>query len=201
MENSLEFLEIMRKRKLARKSVSRNWEHFRLLGLAMGECDPTAIRSAASALSGGIPDCEGQRGIEGLAVQRAMIAVATYRLLDPRGRESFMERVQLCYPANHEERKADIQDLDLQQVPKINPWLPSNAPQQPIANDGNFLMNRPVIDRAIQEGATNPIASQATIETKSWLEERREIVRSLQELEPAERSSSPISWIRSVLGW
>lgn len=190
----------MRKRKVARKSDSLNWEHFRFLGLPFGECDPSAIRAAASALSGGISLCEGQHGIEGLTVHRTEIALATYRLLDPRRRESFMERVQLCYPANHDERKVDIQELDWQQAPKINPWLPADEPRGD-SKEVKPWMNRPVIDRAIQEEARNPTALQAAADAKSWLEERREIIRSLQELEPSEKSSFSLSWIRSVLGW
>jgi len=39
-------------------------------------------------------------------------------------------------------------------------------------------------------------------ETMSWLEERREVVRSLRDNSGSTSLASvPISWIRSVLGW
>jgi hypothetical protein len=194
------FFEIMRKRKVARPSHSLIREHFHFLGLAVGESDLAAIYSAAQTRAAGISDCEGQPGIEDLICRQSEIAVATYRLLDPRGRDSFSERVQLCYSTDLEERKLEIKDLDLQRVPKHNPWVPRNRSRKRTPAPKPVLMNRPVIERAIQEEASDPVASQAVAESKSWLDERREVVRSLRELEP-DTSSTPFSWIRSVLGW
>jgi hypothetical protein len=190
----------MRKRKTVGKRDPMDGAHFHFLGLRPGESDPSAIRSAASTMSGSIGDCEGQHGIEGLIHRRSEIAVATYRLLDPRRRESFLERVQLCYPVNHEERKTEIQDLDLKQSALPNPWLEPRSDEGPWST-GPELMNRPVIERAIREKAANPVASQAQSDTMSWMDERREVIRSLRDSESPTSSSSPFSWIRSVLGW
>jgi hypothetical protein len=195
-----EFWKIMRKRKVAKPSHAQIRDHFRFLGLAVGESDLSAIYSAVRARAAGISDCEGQHGIEGLIDRQSKIAVATYRLLDPRGRDSFSERVQLCYSTELEERKLELKDLDLQQVPKHNPWVPRSSSKKNRRASTPVLMNGPVIERAIHEGASAPVASQAVSETKSWLDERRDVVRSLRELEP-NTSSTPFSWIRSVLGW
>jgi hypothetical protein len=196
----LDRVGIMHKKKSDGKLAPMDGVYFHLLGLRPGESDPSTIRSAASAMSGSIGDCEGQHCIEGLIQRRSEIALATYRLLDPRRRESFLERVQLCYPVNHEERKTEIRQLDFKKTSHDNPWVePRTTPDAPAIRPE--LMNRPVIDRAIREDAENPIASQAVSDKMSWLDERREVIRSLRETNSSASSSSPISWIRSVLGW
>lgn len=191
----------MRKRKTVGNYEPTDGVYFHFLGLQPGESDPKTIRSAASAMSGSIGDCEGQHGIEGLIHRRSEIALATYRLLDPRRRESFFERVQLSYPVNHEELKTEIQDLDLTQVPKRNPWVEPRRTEDEASSSRSELMSRPVIERAIREKANHPVASQAALDTMSWMDERREVIRSLRESEPSVGPSSPLSWIRSVLGW
>ena len=191
----------MRKRKTVGNYDPTDRAFFHFLGLQPGESDPKTIRSAASAMSGSIGDCEGQHGIEGLIHRRSEIALAAYRLLDPRRRESFLERVQLSYPVNHEERKTEIQDLDLTQAPKRNPWVEPRRTEDETSSNRSELMNRPVIEQAIREKASNPVASQAASDTISWMDERREVIRSLRETEPSVGPSSTLSWIRSVLGW
>jgi hypothetical protein len=192
------WIRIMRKRAISGKNDRANAEYFRFLGLRRGESDATTIRSAASAMSGLVSDCEGQFGVEGLVRRRSEIAVATYRLLDPRRRSSFFERVQLCYPADREERGNESISMETSAELSSNPWIEEETEQRlPV------LMTLPVIERAIQEEAKNPATAQATAETMSWLDERREVIRSLREIEPraSKVSSSPITWIRSVLGW
>jgi len=196
----LDRVGIMRKKKTIGKPAPKDWDYFHLLGLKPGESDPSTIRSAASAMSGTIGGCEGQHGIEGLIQRRSEIALATYRLLDPRRRDSFLERVQLSYPVNHEERKTEIQQLDLKKTSHPNPWVETRAAEGSSAI-GPELMNRPVIDRAIREEVANPVASQVASHNMSWRDERREVIRSLRDLDPSANSSSPFSWIRSVLGW
>jgi hypothetical protein len=180
------------------KNDRANAEYFRFLGLRRGESDVTTIRSAASAMSGLVSDCEGQFGLEGLVRRRSEIAVATYRLLDPRRRSSFFERVQLCYPADREDRDSEPISLESVRETTENPWV-ENEPEPTLP----VLMTLPVIERAIQEEATNPATAQAAAETMSWLDERREVIRSLREIEPRPTKvpGSPIHWIRSVLGW
>ncbi len=196
----LDRVGIMRKKKTVGKPAPMDGDYFHLLGLRPGESDPSAIRSAASAMSGSIGGCEGQQGIEGLIQRRSEIALATYRLLDPRRRESFLERVQLSYPVNHEERKTEIQQLDLKKTSHPNPWVEPRAAEGSTVI-GPELMNRPVIDRAIREEAANPVASQAASDKMSWMDERREVIRSLRESDSTASSLSAFSWIRSVLGW
>jgi hypothetical protein len=180
------------------KNDRANAEYFRFLGLRRGESDVTTIRSAASAMSGLVSDCEGQFGLEGLVRRRSEIAIATYRLLDPRRRSSFFERVQLCYPADREERDSEPISLESIRETTDNPWV-ENEPEPMLP----VLMTLPVIERAMQEEATNPATAQAAADTMTWLDERREVIRSLREIEPrhTKSSASPIHWIRSVLGW
>lgn len=193
----------MRRQRLAGGRDPANGAYFRFLGLRFGESDPQAIRSAASAMAGVLSDCEGQYGVEGLIHRRSEIALATYRLIDPRRRESLVERVQLCYPVDHQDRKTEIRERDFKVKPSSNPWVePIGSGQEPSVNRP-VLMTQPVIERAIQEEASDPIASQAMADTISWLEERREVVRHLRDAEHESSPSaiSPFSWIRSVLGW
>ena len=180
-----------------------NGAYFRFLGLRSGESDPEAIRSAANAMAGVLSDCEGQYGVEGLVRRRSEIALATYRLIDPRQRESLVERVQLCYPIDHQERKTEIQERDFKVKPSNNPWVDSSVSGLEPFSDRPELMTQGVIDRAIHEEASDPVASQAIADTMSWLEERREVVRHLRDMEhePSPSAVSALSWIRSVLGW
>lgn len=199
---TLEWIGIMRKRAFSGKYDRANAAYFRFLGLRRGESDASAIRSAASAMSGLIGDCEGQFGVEGLVARRSEIAVATYRLLDPRRRESFFERVQLTYPADRDEQSTVADTLAAADAPTQNAWVDPETiePRRPIASPQ--LMSLPVIERAIQEEASDPATAQAAADTMSWLEERRDVIRSLRDMETrSERSGSPIDWIRSVLGW
>lgn len=197
----------MRRQKLSGSRDRANGPYFRYLGLGVGESDPSTIRSAASAMAGLLGDCEGHHGSEGLLRRRSEIAVAAYRLLDPRRRESFYERVQLSYPIDHQERTTEIQWLDFSVRQPTNPWTgtteSSGVSSGSSFDDRPVLMTRPVIERAIREEASDPIAAQAVAETMSWLDERREVIRSLRDSEPSAVSNSvfPFSWIRSVLGW
>jgi hypothetical protein len=183
------FYCIMRNRVVSGKMERANLAHFRFLGLRRGESDALTIRSAARAMSGLIGEGEGRFGVEGEVRRRSEIALATYRLLDPRRRSSFFERVQLCYPPDREDR------IESQ-------WVSPSVADSVSGADARQFMKRPLIARAIGEDVSQPTMAQATADTKSWLEERREVIRSLRDLEiPSEASTSPIRWIRSVLGW
>jgi hypothetical protein len=119
---------------------------------------------------------------------------------------------KLSYPIDHQERTAEIQWLDFSVRQPINPWTGTKDSTEVSSgsssagsafDDRPVLMMRPVIERAIREEASDPIAAQAVAETMSWLDERREVIRSLRDSEPSTVSNSvfPFSWIRSVLGW
>jgi len=187
-----------------------NLAHFRFLGLRRGECDAVAIRSAARAMSGLVGECEGSYGVEGEVRRRSEIALAAYRLLDPRRRASFYERVQLCYPVERDDRPSAPADFSSGNAANPNPWVEGSEGVHDAPGDASrdeepgrcYLMQLPVIERAIQEEMSEATTAQAAAETLSWLEERREVIRSLRELEPrADRSPSAMTWIRSVLGW
>jgi hypothetical protein len=64
----------------------------------------------------------------------------------------------------------------------------------------------PLIDRAIEESAGQALAVDSKIDTRSWLEERREIVRTMrgeaaQEPSQANRwDKYGFNWLRTVFG-
>ncbi len=182
--------------------------HFQLLGLKRGECRTNVIRSAAQALSAAL-SYNGNAGDQGKHsaddVQRARIALAAYRLLDPRERVDVYERVQLCYPIDREDAESPTPCVGKLVDQMVNVPVKSRRPTKSIVK----LMGQPVIDEAIEgnppedeepEAAReNPSAEQANSDPS--LEERRRIVRLMRELdESTPRSLSPIGWLRSRLG-
>jgi hypothetical protein len=192
---------------VSKKFDRANLAHFRFLGLRRGESDPHAIRSAATAMSGCVGACEGHMGVEGEILRRSEIAVAAYRLLDPRRRASFFERVQLGYPVDRDDRRPADAEVFHAGRETVNPWVSaagivSTNDSAATASATGKLMGLDVIERAIQEEMSEPTTAQAAMETLSWLEERREVIRSIRELESAsEQKPSTVHWLRSVLGW
>lgn len=182
--------------------------HFRLLGLRRGECRTNVIRSAAQSMSvalsynGQVGDHANQSANDD---RRAKIALAAYRLLDPRERVDVYERVQLCYPLDREdmEREAESNFKLVDQMVKVP--MNSRRPPQSMVK----LMGQPVIDEAIEgnspddsepEAASENLATAFT-SSDPTLDERRRIVRLMRELDESTlRSLSPIGWLRSRLG-
>lgn len=160
--------------------------HFRFLGLKRGECRAHVIRSAAEAMSIALTHNGDQ--IASPVVedgQRALIAIATYRLLDPRERCDLYERVQLTYPLDREEAEVGIVDSQV---------LISQMPDP--VDIKVKLMEQPVIGQAI-EGQ----AATESVDTELSMDERRGIVRLLRESDEANlRGLSPLGWLRSRLG-
>jgi len=182
--------------------------HFRLLGLKRGECRTNVIRSAAQAMSVAL-SYSGDAGdhVKHSAddVQRAMIALAAYRLLDPRERTDVYERVQLCYPIDREDMESSTHSNGklVDQMVKV-----AVKPRRPIKSMVK-LMGQPVIGQAIEGNSPEDAEPEAESDNSSTvhpdsnpsLEERRRIVRLLQESdESTQRSLSPIGWLRSRLG-
>ncbi len=184
--------------------------HFRLLGLPKGECRTNVIRSAAQAMSVAL-SFHGDRNAHDHSqqsaedVRRARIAVAAYRLLDPRERNDLYERVQLCYPIDRDsdEPTIPVQGKLLDQMPRI----PTKVRMQ--ATKHVKLMEQPVIGEAIEgnsptdeePGASRQTASSVGNHTELSLEERRGIVRLLREAQDATaQGRTALSWIRSKLG-
>ena len=137
--------------------------------------------------------------------RRAKIAVAAYRLLDPRERVDIYERVQLCYPLDRDDADLPATSTSklIDQMPKVPPKIRRQA--------GTVvkLMGQPLIDNAI-DGKTptdeEPEAAPADnfprrSTSELSLEERRGIVRLMQESnESTLQGLSPLGWLRSRLG-
>jgi hypothetical protein len=136
--------------------------------------------------------------------RRARIAVATYRLLDPRERTDMYERVQLCYPIDRDDIESESLSVAklIDQMPQLSPkiQLPSNSVVK--------LMGQPLIDEAIEGNSPEdeePGARQLAItdmpSSHLSLEEKRSVVRLLRQAEEGTlRGLSPLGWLRSRLG-
>ncbi len=70
---------------------------YRLLGLAWGESDIVKIRNSVTASSSDLRKKAKPRGAHEGLDRRAKVALAGYRLLDPRFRRQLYDRVQLSY--------------------------------------------------------------------------------------------------------
>ena len=184
--------------------------HFRFLGLNRGECRTNVIRSAAKAMS--VALSYGGSQYEGDHVQqtaddvrRAKIAVATYRLLDPRERTDLYERVQLCYPIDRDDLDTSTESIRklVDQMPKVPPKI-RRQPGTIVT-----LMGQPLFDEAIEgkiptdeepEAARDENSSKQS-DNEASLEERRHIVRILRKSDESTLLGlSPLSWLRSRLG-
>ncbi len=193
-----------------KKEIDAFVSHFHLLGLSRGECRTHVIRSAAQAMSvalsyGGSQFVSDHFQQTADDARRAKIAVATYRLLDPRERIELYERVQLCYPIDRDDLVDSMESTGklIDQMPKLPPKL-CRRPSTIVT-----LMGQPLIDEAI-EGKTpadeepeaakdNSSPNQANNEPS--LEERRRIVRLLLKSDESTiRGLSPLGWLRSRLG-
>ncbi len=194
-------------RKLQNKKKNEAFvSHFLFLGLRRGECRSNVIRSAAQAMSVSLSYVGDHRTGESVPhfeddVRRAKIAVAAYRLLDPRERADIYERVQLCYPLDRDD--ADVTATSssklIDKMPKIR------RPARSVVK----LMGQPLIAEAIDGNSTDdeePEAAPADPFSKRGsselsLEERRDIVRLMRESdESVLRGLSPLGWLRSRLG-
>ncbi len=75
---------------------------FKRLGLSSSECRAAIIRQAASKRARRV--WSRKRHAAASATEVANIASSTYRLLDPRRRANLVERIQLCFPLDREDR-------------------------------------------------------------------------------------------------
>lgn len=199
--------------------------HFRLLGLRRGECRSNVIRSAAQAMAVSLKSSKSdfagdnyvsdeyvgdQHTLEQVHqsaddVRRAKIAVATYRLLDPRERSDIYERVQLCYPIDRDDSDlpaAPTRKL-IDQMPKVSlkirrqPSAFINPIGQPLtekSSEGNLTSYEE------SEGAST-INSLNQVSSDLSLEERRSIVHLMRNSnESTLRGLSPLGWLKSRLG-
>lgn len=137
---------------------------------------------------------------EVLTKRRFEIALAAYRLLDPRRRRKRLERIHLCFPLDREEL------ID-------QPTFQGSTASASENRESSGLMQLPVLERVFQEEASAPGAVASTVSTNSWvatsdfggaeleLEERREVVRTLRKFDrESETQGSALNWLRSVFG-
>jgi len=198
------------------KNLEAFADHFRLLGLRRGECRTNIIRSAAQATSVALSDGDNpavsdhvQRHSDDLRnsddLLRARIALATYRLLDPRERSDIYERVQLCYPIDRDdvvEPSASATKL-IDQMPTV-----TSKTQRPKVS-GVKLVGQPSIGEAsdgkssseAEPGVGTSLNSPDSAGTVRSLEERRNVAQMLSNSEESSlRNLSPLGWLRSRLG-
>lgn len=197
-------------RKLENKRKTEAFvDHFRLLGLRRGECRTNVIRSAAQAMSvslntSGNPSVDDPRQDISDDIRRARIALAAYRLLDPRERADIYERIQLCYPI-------DRDDFEMPSLSAANlvDQMTKVPPMRRLSGTGVPLMGQPLIDEAIKGKSPSdeepeldaPRSSLDDTSSELSVEERRNIVRLLRNSEEAPlRGLSPLGWLRSRLG-
>jgi len=183
--------------------------HFRMLGLNRGECRTNVIRSAAQSKAAALSqssdhhlDDEVQQAAHD--DHRARIAIAAYRLLDPRERSDLYERVQLCYPIDRDDQ--DATSIPPGKLIEVMVREPAKAPCS--AGAKVKLMGQPLIDEAIEGNLPadeEPDAAVAINASKSSselsLEEKRSIVRLLRSTDESNpRILSPLGWLRHRLG-
>jgi transglutaminase/protease-like cytokinesis protein 3 len=142
--------------------------------------------------------------------------LATYRLLDPRRRANPWQRIQLIRPLNREDRQtpsspsnslwsqtepaSSLGDAESDQIPQIG-----SSPSSPSSQEPSGWINRQVIDRALEQTASQATLVDSNHDARSWLEERREIVRTLKSSEDnmsrdKRQEKSTLSWLLSVFG-
>jgi hypothetical protein len=184
----------------AGKLVRENIAQFRILGLKRGESRVAVIRQAAQEMASLLTEKEPVYDFEVFTKRRFEIALAAYRLLDPRRRRKRLERIHLCFPLDREEL------LD-------QPTFEGPTGSESEIREVSGLMQLPVLERVFQEEALAPEAVAATVSSNSWvaasevdspdleLEERREVVRTLRAFDrESETRGSTLNWLRSVFG-
>lgn len=180
--------------------VRENMAQFRFLGLKRGESRVAVIRQAAQEMASLLTESEPGYDSEVLTKRRFEIALAAYRLLDPRRRRKRLERIHLCFPLDREEL------ID-------RPSFEGPTPSASESGELSGLMQLPVLERVFQEEASASGAVASTVTTGSWvvatefgapdleLEERREVVRTLRKFDrESEARGSTLNWLRSVFG-
>lgn len=191
----------------------------KFLGLDPNETDETVILNASSRMAQLVNERKPFNSPEVIARSRSEIALATYRLLDPRRRASIWQRIQLIRPLNREDRQSRFSSpnsLWSQTEPNAsagdsesdqNPQIESEQiiPSKPASQERSGWINRQVFDRAFEQNASQATLVDSNQDARNWLEERREIVRTLKSSEDnmasdKRRDKSTLSWLLSVFG-
>ena len=192
------FKDIMKFRNHQQKKNTEAFvAHFQLLGLRLGECRSNVIRSAAQAMAVALNRKGNNSAREYGALDhfrhfaddlhRAEIAIATYRLLDPRERTDVFERIQLCYPIDRDD--AESQATSTGSLIHQMPNLSKKTHRQSLSI------------KAIEDDQTETQDSFKKVTGNLFMDERRSIVRSMRNSnELTLRGLSPLGWLKSQLG-
>lgn len=196
-----------------------NLAYFRRLGLRMGEARAHVIRTAATNQARRLNQFASVSGDESVEARRHEIAVATYRLLDPRRRQRLVERVQLTYSIDRDEH--EIAETFFSTMPRARqasaPSIQSRGSRES-ARSGDDSQEgerkssrepsstiRQIIDRSCVEPSDEMVPVKVLAESNTWLEERREIVSSLRRIAAEEEShrdhASQSTFAHSTLTW
>jgi len=185
----------MKKSTTLRSRIDLNRNFFRRLGLSRGECRIETIREAAKSKAREV-SLKSHPATSDL--HRAEIAVATYRLLDPRGRKALYERIQLSCPLDW----LDTLPEAMPAVSNINRSIDFSEKSGGI-DDVEFssVSTRPIAPESVDLALE---AVDATIDRVEFsgsdlsLVERQELVSLLKKLEDDfNDQSGPTSWFRS----
>lgn len=190
----------MKKPLRTRTRIDQNAHYFQTLGLKRGECRIEIIRDAARNRA---KELSGRSHPSTVDLHRAEVAIAAYKLLDPRGRADLYERVQLSCPLD----QADNAPPPPPSISPINRSIGRRSTEATAvdATCSIQLMAGEVVDQAI---ALEEDASEAETEGESRRElstlslaERRQVVELLKKTDDDTPSSrSALSWLRSYLG-
>ncbi|HUP79687.1 MAG TPA: hypothetical protein VM260_14135 [Pirellula sp.] len=125
-------------------------------------------------------------------LHRAKIAIATYRLLDPRERTEAYERVQLCYPIDRD----DAQSQTTLTGSLIGPM--PNLPKEPRRQS---LSKKAIEGKLPSDHRLETQDSFKKVTGNLSMDERRSIVQSMRKSnESTLRGLSPLGWLKSQLG-
>lgn len=198
----------------------------RFLGVATNETDEQVILEACSKIARMIRERAPFNPSDLIAKSRSEVALATYRMLDPRRRVSLRQRAQLSRPIHREDRIGsngtrsslwEQTELTARSVAVVEDRVGSSISGADLSTDieeseqgSGFLevgvwRDPGVITRAIYEGAGEGTVVDSNLDAKAWLEERRDVVRALQRsdqgIERVKRQEkSTLSWLLSVFG-
>jgi hypothetical protein len=216
----------------------------RFLGVSSGETDEQVILEACSRIAKLIAERTPFNPSEVIVRSRSEVALATYRMLDPRRRCSLRQRAQLSRPINREDRIAELfggsqrfrsslWEMTERSVCKASKQsevgggaagvlgspmasaesasaesssaesASAESEQGSVLEASGIWIDPSVIKRAISEGAGDCVLVDSNLDSKAWLEERRDVIRALQRVDEGyskvkRQEKSTLSWLLSV---
>jgi hypothetical protein len=190
----------MKKPLRTRTRVDQNAHYFQTLGLKRGECRIEIIRDAARNRAKELSSRSHPATVD---LHRAEVAIAAYKLLDPRGRVDLYERVQLSCPLD----QADNAPPPPPAISPINRSIGRLAATLPSldSNCSIQLMAGEMVDQAIElesEASDSDAEGESPGEALTLsLAERRQVVELLKRTDQEFASGrTPLGWLRSYLG-